>query len=155
MYMCIYTYIYIYMYIYTCICIYVYIYIYIYVYIYIYTHVYMYTHTYAHSALWTFENRPSREYLRNGVRAPVLYGNVREQTGENGFPRRERRSQTPFARKQHLDSFCAIICLGCLHDRYHFMLVLCLCSLCYVFPRNIYIVHYEHIAGQTVFSTWL
>ena len=30
---------------------------------------------------------PVREYLSAGLRAPVFYGNLREQTGESGFPR--------------------------------------------------------------------
>ena len=29
-----------------------------------------------------------KRVLEYGVRAPVFYGNLREQTGENGFPRK-------------------------------------------------------------------
>ena len=65
-----YTYTHIYMYI----CIYVYmlcIYIYIYLYIYIYIYIYIYT----------------KRGLEYGVWAPVFYGHLREQTGENVVPR--------------------------------------------------------------------
>ena len=68
MYVCMYIYIYIYM-MYMYVCIYIYIYIYIYISI----------HTYTYMAKRVLEEC--------GVRAPVFYGNPREQTGESGFPR--------------------------------------------------------------------
>ena len=43
----------------------------------IYVCVYIYIYIYIH-----------KRVLENGVRAPVFCGSLREQTGENGFPRK-------------------------------------------------------------------
>ena len=82
--------------------IYIYIYIYISIYIYIYTYIYIYiyivynrctdcdasfTNTGGRCAAEVRKRRLLKRGLEHGVRAPVFYGNVQEQTGENGFPR--------------------------------------------------------------------
>ena len=97
MYICIYMHEYIYIYIYIYIRMYAYIYIYIYIYTYICIMIYrilcchnlciegarMRARALCHCI------RPSRRKrgLEYGMRASVFYGNLREQTGENGFAR--------------------------------------------------------------------
>ena len=68
---------YTYIYIYISLSLYIYIYICVYIYIYIYIYIYRFRRG---------QQAPGRrEY---GVPAAVFYGNLREQTGENGFPRK-------------------------------------------------------------------
>ena len=74
-------------------------YIYIYIYTYVCTHMYIniYIHVYIYIYIYIINMSLERTRIRG--RALVLCGDLREQTGENGFPRTPYRKLILFLQK--------------------------------------------------------